>query len=149
MSDLPAKMSQPDLSEITKSIQNSFQYGDYVDALRIAEEGFRIFSDQSPLFYFWQITLNAALGSTSTSLDLLDLPWMRESGLRTFASEPDVQCFSDLPRFHVPSPGTMKLWRMILSENTRCFSCIPRGAAMLVVRPARSCLGCMPMTARR
>ncbi len=90
------------LSEITKEIQNSFQQGDYIAALKFAEEGFNTFADQRPLFYFWQITLNAALGKTLDSLDLLESAlgeeiWFTEILLRR---NPMFADFQDLPRFN-------------------------------------------------
>lgn len=94
-------MNRHSLFEITAGIQNSFQQGDYFAALQIAENGFNAFPDQRPQFYFWQITLNAAIGKTSTSLDLLELAldegiWFTEILLRR---NPMFADFQDLPRF--------------------------------------------------
>jgi hypothetical protein len=95
------KINRDSLSEITKNIQHSFQQKDYIDALRIAEEGFNLFPDQRLLFYFWQITLNAAMGKSTTWLDLLESAlseglWFNEILLRW---NPMFSAFQDLPRF--------------------------------------------------
>lgn len=125
-------MNEHSLSEITEGIQNSFQQGDYLAALQFAEQGFRAFADQKPLFYFWQITLNAAMGKTLNSLDLLESAlgegiWFTEILLRRNPMFADLQ---DLPRF-----------TRALNKNNKIMAVDPeRKYPLLLLHTQGSCL---------